>query len=173
MHFRTTARGLLYYNMTPEGVQIAARWVLLVIVLGCWLRKTGPPCSTSERAFLFILGPHRLEMLWDCYLSVGRGWGCFVFFLSFSTNSEETQGLQEMATLCGRTVGGWRDAGNEQSTNTVPAQQVQLIEHPQGSQAVWVGGVQMWGAAQEDAGGGQSKRRSCECSWHRAVPTSH
>lgn len=59
-----------------------------------------------------------------------------VFFLSFSTNSEETQGLQEMATLYGRTVGGWRDAGNEQSTNTVPAQQVQLIEHPQGSQAV-------------------------------------
>lgn len=58
---------------------------------------------------------------------VGRGWE-WVFFLSFNTNGEE------MATQYGRTVGGWRDAGNEQSTNMVPAQQVQLMEHPQGNQ---------------------------------------
>lgn len=73
MHFKTTAGGLLYYNVTPERVQIAVRWVLLAIVLGCWLRKTGPPCSTSERAFLFILEPRRLETLWGCYLWVEGG----------------------------------------------------------------------------------------------------
>lgn len=66
--------------MTPERVQIAVRWVLLAIVLGCWLRKTGLPCSTSERAFLFILEPRRLETLWGCYLWVEGGEVRVLFF---------------------------------------------------------------------------------------------
>lgn len=75
--FKTTFGGLLYYNVTPERVEIAARWVLTAIVLGCWLRQTRLPCFASERTFLFVSGPHRLEMAWSCWFVGGRRSGRF------------------------------------------------------------------------------------------------
>lgn len=135
--------------MTPERAEIAARWVLLAIVLGCWLRKTGLPCFTSERTFLFISGPHRLEMARGCWFVGGMG----AWELSFiNTNCEETQGLREAAFQCSRTLGEWQ--GSCQGSlwvpvlaSEVPGLRVQLAEHPWGSQVV---GVTFWRRWEQD-----------------------
>lgn len=119
------------------------RWVLLAIVLGCWLRKTGLPCFTSERAFLFISGPHRLETAWGCRF-VGRSGGGG----RFPSSTQILRKLRLMRSSFLMPRDGWRWQRSHQCSPqklmmeiVMPGQTVQLGQCPQSSQAV---GVIFW-----------------------------
>lgn len=174
--FKTTAGGLLYYNVTPERVEIAAE---VSAHSYCFRLLT-----QADKAALFRIW----KDLFICFRTTQArnglellvcGWKEEWEVSSINTNCEENQSTWEAAFQCPRTVEGHQGscqgtkAGKQGSRVTGAASKVALGQLGSGSDLLEKVGTRSEGTAQENAGDSQAWRGSRGCSRHHTIPLSH
>lgn len=178
--FKTTAGGLLYYNVTPERVEIAAE---VSAHSYCFRLLTQADKAALFRIWKDLFVCFRTTQARNGLELLVCGWKEEWEVSSTNTNCEENQSTWEAAFQCPRTVechqgscqGSCQGtkAGKQGSRVTGAAGKVVLGQLGSGSDLLEKVGTRSEGTAQENTGDSQAWRGSRGCSRHHTIPLSH